>query len=385
LKAKQLHCLGSIPVEGTFYHDLVDLLIRDLDEERYEAYYFWYGDVLPDGNVYHGDLAKIHYHKPCVLWIMIDSLAEQKEFDWYRDSKPAALVGLENICRCHPCKHFVLLTTNVGLESLIEVANLHVVELPPMPWRKTLGDYRHGYASKRNMRWHWLCLLNMPNQHRVALLSCLLGKQLDLHGQFTVSKPFVQVCRSFKHGHINDFVHYDFSQADIDQLDIGYQRLRGRRFESLQISPYPDLHNLPNYHENILPVYDHTRLEIVASTMFSEEYLHPSEKELQALYGCNFMIMISNAGMVSWLRSWGFDMFDDVINHDYDLIPQPHRRLIKAIEDNLHLLDGSTDIDALWQQRRHRFIKNCERADQVLTLLDQKTQHDFHAVLTTLA
>lgn len=55
---------------------------------------------------------------------------------------------------------------------------------------------------------------------------------------------------------------------------------------------------------------------------------------------------------IQWFRKWGFDVFDDVVDHSYDLIGDPSERILRAIDDNIHLLDGSVDLDKLMGRSR---------------------------------
>ena len=115
-----------------------------------------------------------------------------------------------------------------------------------------------------------------------------------------------------------------------------------------------------------------SKLELLSSGHFSETTPCFSEKEIQWVYGRNFLIYLGSPRSIQWLRKWGFDVFDDVVDHSYDLIEDPSERILRAIDDNIHLLDGSTDLDQLWKDREERFNQNCLVADNIQEKLDNE-------------
>lgn len=367
--------LGSI--------DLIKDLLCEFDPADYEAYRFLYGPISRASPIYFENLAAIDYQKNIVVWISEDSFISDAEFDWYNESVPRALIGLQKICNQHASKHFILFTDCKNLCRYVSAPNLHVVEIGGtvgnMPYSQ-MGS--SGYQSKTSVKYDWVCFLNHETWHRVALLSCLLAKNLDRNGAFTVGKNnFLQRCREFDH--IQQFLTYDAGDSLYELLDLGYQRLIKGDFHTLDLpAPYPD--QLDNLKEHLLPVYNQTRLEICTSSLFSEEYFSLSEKELQALMACNFVIFIGSRGTVKWIRQQGFDVFDDVVDHGYDDILEPHLRLITAIEANQHLLDGSVDLEDLWQIRKPRFAYNCEHMRHLKNILDDRSRQMFARIAGTI-
>jgi hypothetical protein len=65
---------------------------------------------------------------------------------------------------------------------------------------------------------------------------------------------------------------------------------------------------------------------------------------------------------VKFLRDMGMDMFDDIINHNYDSIQEPHERILAALTLNKQLLSDSQYTKELWKSNAHRFVKNIEFA-----------------------
>jgi len=375
---QRLGDLDSNPI-GNKYQYIIDALLPNLDESKHEVYYFLYGPTPYGPEINYNDIKAIQYQKSTVVWIVLDGFAESDEFDWYQESRPKTCVEFEKICQAHPQKRFFLLTELRRLVPLLKIDNLTIIELPSHQWIPGLEDYQHGYLTKSDLQFQWLCFVNSPRWHRVGLLSYLLSLNLEHTGGFTFSKPFFDRCQQFEH--IYNFLTYKFSWPMYQMLDVGYQKIVNQSVEPLQLPTYIGYQNqnVSNYNNALLPVYNHTKVEIVSSTLFSEPYLLFSEKEMQAIYACNFVIFISTAGTVEHLRNLGFDVFDDVVNHSYDSVVEPHLRLIKAIDDNQHLLDGSTDLDSLWKPRYQRFVDNCFLADKIFK--SSKSQSTIDAII----
>lgn len=76
----------------------------------------------------------------------------------------------------------------------------------------------------------------------------------------------------------------------------------------------------------------------------------------------NFPIILNVTDSVDYIRTLGFDVFDDVINHDYDSIKHPLTRLTSAINLNKELFENGSKVKSLWIKNYDRFYKNYELA-----------------------
>jgi hypothetical protein len=208
-----------------------------------------------------------------------------------------------------------------------------------------------------------------------------LSKGICKFGNITVSdyifnkiKPYNKIYELTKN-------IFQFDIKTSFQINRGYSLLKNNSFEKPNIPYWSFNHqtklisknindNIDNYNNNIIKLYEHVKLELLSSGHFSEPTPCFSEKEIQWVYGRNFLIYLGSPRSIQWLRKWGFDVFDDVVNHDYDLIEDPSERMIRSIDDNIHLLDGSVDLDQLWKDREGRFNQNCLVADNIQEKLD---------------
>jgi hypothetical protein len=56
----------------------------------------------------------------------------------------------------------------------------------------------------------------------------------------------------------------------------------------------------------------------------------------------------------------GFDMFDDIVDHSYDLEEDPVKRVVTAIDNNYVLMHNRDLAKQKWQECLPRFEKNWE-------------------------
>lgn len=157
----------------------------------------------------------------------------------------------------------------------------------------------------------------------------------------------------------------DITVPIYNKIKSGYEKLEQRREIHNNrgdfFPGYPkSLDNSRNFDKIIRKYYKTSVLEIVNETIYFSSGVGVSEKYLYTIMGFCFPIIISNVGTVAYLRSLGFDMFDDIINHHYDELPDPIWRAMYAIEDNLHLLSNADYARQQWLQCYHRFEKNYE-------------------------
>jgi hypothetical protein len=76
-----------------------------------------------------------------------------------------------------------------------------------------------------------------------------------------------------------------------------------------------------------------------------------TEKYLNSVYGCNFPILLVSVGSIRLLRDIGFDMFDDIVDHGYDLAPNDCR-VEMALESNRPVISSHYDTSRLLPRLR---------------------------------
>jgi hypothetical protein len=82
----------------------------------------------------------------------------------------------------------------------------------------------------------------------------------------------------------------------------------------------------------VLDHYESTDIEVVLETLFDDQRQQLTEKALRPIAAAQPFILVSTAGSLEYLRSYGFKTFGDLWNEQYDLVADPQERLIKIIE-----------------------------------------------------
>jgi hypothetical protein len=73
--------------------------------------------------------------------------------------------------------------------------------------------------------------------------------------------------------------------------------------------------------------YQCTNLEVVLETLFDDTRLHLTEKSLRPIACGHPFILAATAGSLEYLRSYGFETFNGLIDESYDTIQDPLKRL----------------------------------------------------------
>jgi hypothetical protein len=120
-----------------------------------------------------------------------------------------------------------------------------------------------------------------------------------------------------------------------------------------------------NFDEFLRILYQDSFIEIVNETMFMETSGVVTEKFINSVYGYNLPIILNVSNTVSYLRSLGFDMFDDVIDHRYDTVVDPLARLVQALSSNIALLQDGDLAKNAWRKCQDRMKNNVELAKQL--------------------
>jgi hypothetical protein len=109
--------------------------------------------------------------------------------------------------------------------------------------------------------------------------------------------------------------------------------------------------------------YKKIGLDIVTETVFDYPYPYISEKTLRPIGSKRMFIIAGASGILSTLRSKGFETFDDIIDESYDSIVDPCKRFCAVVD----AVESFTSLDL--QTIRQYYIDN-----------QQKFEHNFQTL-----
>lgn len=188
----------------------------------------------------------------------------------------------------------------------------------------------------------FMCLNNEPRLHRVKMVDSLINNNLLNIGYVT----FKSNQNVFEYFNIssNKSITYSIPQITLD--------------EGLFSNNLFGLHPL---------ISSNAYVDVVTE---SRHDLLPfkTEKCVKPFYNLQFPIILGHHGIVDDLRKMDFDMFDDIIDHSYDLIePLSNRgqegtdlsKKVSIISEQIIKL-SKIDIHSLYLKNKERFIYNQE-------------------------
>ena len=222
---------------------------------------------------------------------------------------------------------------------------------------------------------HWVSLTRVARSHRILTLIYMLGKELTSYGHIRCSAMYLHTLRECSRWTdvltlINYADNSDFCTKNNMIMCQGYSMLKNQYHIDTQDDPVNKFYKnttLPfknntnssrNFDCYLKKYYENSVGEIVNETLFFQPQSLLTEKFLNSVYGFNLPIILSGAGTVEHLRNIGFDLFDDVIDHAYDLVPDPLLRIQTAIDSNQRLFMDPEFARQCWKDNVARLEQN---------------------------
>jgi hypothetical protein len=354
------------------------------------AYYIWagYNEQLVEF------LCKMEFSAPIVIIGIKDLLNCESDFNYWHDTQQLGCQYISRLVKKYSNTKFVLFTSIENLHLELSESNLHII-----PWGGDLVNQKTQYQQLNpvldknfDSDRHFICLNRHRRDHRLIALSYLCGNNLDQFGEITYltnSTDPKQVSKEF----ILDIVHWEFDpekHARVrEQILTGYSRMI-----HITSEPVDDVEiylkygtgtndNASNF-EHLRPRYRNSFVEIVTESSYTAPGFLLTEKTAHSFYACNFPILLSGTGAVQHLRDLGLDMFDDIIDHSYDLISNPFDRITTAIDTNHRLLSDSIYVKNLWTQCLPRFKSNVEIMKNIYVWYENRTRKLFDDVVQNI-
>lgn len=272
----------------------------------------------------------------------------------------------------NPDRFFIILSENIYNSNDLYVKNLQNVKF--ISCLHACQSYKNVKSTsnlKISNNQHVVCFLRNMRPSRLMLCSFLHGLNFENNCYITSHK-----IKKFFNNDLLDLVPWEFNNETEKCLrDIaisGFEKLKQNPNLVQGEEPYElvqntetvlDWNNIDNFDKHLQHRYQSATVEIVSETLYDQSYnrFHDvTEKFTNCVFGFVFPIFVASQGYVNLIRSFGFDVFDDIVDHTYDNIADPAKRMQKAILDNKKLLaDKQYSID-LWHKNYHRFVKNYE-------------------------
>lgn len=190
----------------------------------------------------------------------------------------------------------------------------------------------------------FLCLNNVMREHRGSLIS-----KLDYCG---VLNEVNYSCVG------RDFYPLTDKILNVDELEILENNLQKFKVKQIYTKNELDLKKDNSFTFSINTVdYEESYINIVTETYFTEGITHVSEKTLKPFCFYQIPIFLASHNHVRDVRNYyGFDMFDDIVNHSYDSESCDKKRFYKLIDEIKRL--STIDVSKFYLENKKRFESN---------------------------
>lgn len=266
-----------------------------------------------------------------------------------------------NMCDYYHDKNFVLVTSLENLHKEIDKPNCTIIPMGGditnqiarfseyMPVDSKVKTVKPAISLNRGVR-----------NHRTYLISLLYGLGLDRHTNISYLG-----LKEMSKQELSDVLKYDgSSDPHFSVVSDGFKKfmLTDMDFDDADIYKETKSNdNIYNFNNSLRMKYRSSFVEFVSETNYNESSFNVTEKFSHSVFGYNLPIIVSSPGYVEFLRSAGFDVFDDLVDHSYDAIVDKTERLYSLVDANADLISADLS-EKVFNQNKSRFDYNCNRA-----------------------
>jgi hypothetical protein len=107
--------------------------------------------------------------------------------------------------------------------------------------------------------------------------------------------------------------------------------------------------------------YMNSYVNIVTESQFRDDFnvIHVSEKSFRPFAYYNLPLIVATQNHIKYMKDkYGFDFYDDLINHDYDNEKSIGSRITMLIDEVIRLKNNKEDVIKFYKQNTHRLINN---------------------------
>lgn len=213
----------------------------------------------------------------------------------------------------------------------------------------------------------FMCRNRGPKDHRISLIIKLFtNKLIDnfnysfipethniKHNLFSIIKYFD--LKFFKEN--QELINYVGSNIKIDEYELekGWINPLNGDFKSNQ----PPIFRIPELNSS----FENSYVNVVTESIFEEsrESIHITEKSFRPFFYYQFPIFVASPGHVMTMKEeFGFDMFDDIIDHSYDYIDNDKDRLDAVVKELKNINQNKDLFKQYYSQNKKKFIRNRE-------------------------
>jgi len=202
-------------------------------------------------------------------------------------------------------------------------------------------------------------MINKPRLHREFLL--LLIKHFNLNNYtYTLcwKRPEINtnsLCRVTADPAYHEIINTTVMDIPTKQFLLGQENLLDRGLQ------YRHITNSENYQQFLQKnVFEPSCISLITEPAFYERETIITEKTIMSIWGGTVPIWVGGWRIADYMRSMGFDTFDDVVDHSYQALADPLDRCYQAVKLNLDLLQDHARVQDIVAQSQARLQHNLD-------------------------
>jgi hypothetical protein len=266
---------------------------------------------------------------------------------------------------CDPAQHTVIFDHVLRHDDVLKDYNL--ICFPSFMARENTEFVAQNICPNwRNKTHAFNFMINKPRPHRELLLRLIKEFELDNYKHSL----------AWRTNPVNDIAVTDYLLGTETVMEQGVKTGPTRNAKIYQMLLQTR-------------VFEPTCVSLITEPAYYERETIITEKTLMAIWAGTIPIWVGGWRMADWMRDQGFDVFDDLVDHSYQDLPDARARCRKAIESNLSLLKNFDLTKKYLEQNQSRFQHNLDLLMSnffkgMCLALIQRTQDPVHSVLKRL-
>jgi hypothetical protein len=257
-----------------------------------------------------------------------------------------------------PDEKIYIINNNALNQIQIEKKNLKINYLStmhvPMWYSTSVRNLETNFIKNKEGKF-FICLNNMRKIHRHLLLSFLKKYDLIKNVNWSFGDDEDEHNKFAQFEDIKRFLDDETTLLLKEEIEYFYSiKEKKPDFEGIRDVPlYVHIPEIKKDQEN-------SYVNIVSeSNFFEEDLIHISEKSMKPFLYYQIPLFCASYLHVDVLRKkYGFDMFDDIVNHDYDYEKDNIKRMKKIIEQIIDLNNKKDEIIKIYPSLKERMENN---------------------------
>lgn len=208
----------------------------------------------------------------------------------------------------------------------------------------------------------FLCLNRRPKTHRIALLTLLKNNGLLDSGLIDWSLTYGLM----NHPLLDTYGYQHFiDNSNDEKLLRNYYEICSKpklSFYETDKDWFNDPNNYSHFSHIECKSYENSYINIITESHYEIKDVHMTEKSFKSFYFYQFPIFLASYRHVEIFKKEHpeLDLFEDIINHEYDLEIDDTKRLHMVLNEIKRLSKLEKEIKSYYKSNKERFIKNNE-------------------------